>query len=67
MYTNFKTGPRFFETPCIYTTGLSLVCCLVIRGSASGFLLLRYFSDVDSHPNGYLQGQNTLFLSISHL
>ena len=31
-------------------TGLSLVCCLVIRGSAGGFLLHRYFSGIISHP-----------------
>ena len=30
--------------------GLSLACCLVIRGSTGGFLLLRYFSGVVSHP-----------------
>ena len=28
----------------------SLVCCLVIRGSTGGFLLLRYFSGIVSHP-----------------
>ena len=31
-------------------TGLSLVCCLVIRGSTGGFLLLRYFSGIVSYP-----------------
>ena len=31
-------------------TGLSLVCCLVIRGSNCGFLVLQYFSGVVSHP-----------------
>ena len=31
-------------------TGLSLVCCLVIWGSTGGFLLLRYFSGIVSHP-----------------
>ena len=31
-------------------TGLSLVCCLVIRGSTGGFHLLRYFSGIVSHP-----------------
>ena len=31
-------------------TGLSLVFCLVIRGSTGGFLLLRYFSGIVSHP-----------------
>ena len=31
-------------------TGLSLVCCLVIRGSAGGLILLRYFSGIVSHP-----------------
>ena len=30
--------------------GLSLVYCLVIRDSADGFVLLKYFSDVVSHP-----------------
>ena len=28
----------------------SLVCCLVIRGSTDGFLLLRYFSGTVLHP-----------------
>ena len=31
-------------------TGLSLICCLVIRGSTCGFLFLRYLSDGVSHP-----------------
>ena len=31
-------------------TRLSLVCCLVIWGSAGGFLLLRYFSGVVLQP-----------------
>ena len=31
-------------------TGLSLVCCLVIRGSTGCFLLLRYFSGIVLHP-----------------
>ena len=31
-------------------TGLSRVCCLVIRGSTGGFLLLRNFSGIVSHP-----------------
>ena len=31
-------------------TGLSFFCCLVIRGSTGGFLLLRYFSGIVSHP-----------------
>ena len=35
-------------------TGLSLVCCLVIRGSTGGFLLLRFFSGIVSH-HGVLQ------------
>ena len=39
-------------------TGLSLVCCLVILGSIGGFLLLRYFSGIVSHP-GILQCHNT--------
>ena len=30
--------------------GLSLVYCLVIRSSTGGFLLLRYFSGIVSHP-----------------
>ena len=34
----------------LVATGLSLVCCLVIRGSTGGFLLLRYFSGIVSHP-----------------
>ena len=35
-------------------TGLSLVCCLVIRGLTGSFLLLRYFSGIVAHP-GVLQ------------
>ena len=31
-------------------TGLSLVCCLVIGGSAGFFVLLWYFSGIVSHP-----------------
>ena len=31
-------------------TGLSLVCCLVIRGSTGVICLLRYFSGIVSHP-----------------
>ena len=31
-------------------TGLSLDCCLDIRGSTGGFPLLRYFSGIVSHP-----------------
>ena len=31
-------------------TGLSLIYCLVNRGSTGGFLLLRYFSGIVSHP-----------------
>ena len=31
-------------------TGLRLVCCLVIWGTTGGFLLLRYFIGVVSHP-----------------
>ena len=30
-------------------TGLSLVCCLVIRGLTGCFPLLRYFSGIFSH------------------
>ena len=30
-------------------TGLSLVCCLIIRSSTGGFLSLRYFSGIVSH------------------
>ena len=30
--------------------GLILICCLVIRGSTGGFLLLQNFSGVVSHP-----------------
>ena len=31
-------------------TGLILICCLVIRGSIGGSLLLQYFSGIVSHP-----------------
>ena len=31
-------------------TGLSLVCCLIIRSSTGGFHLLRYFIGVVLHP-----------------
>ena len=31
-------------------TGLSLVCCLVIRGSVGDFLLLRYFNGIVLQP-----------------
>ena len=34
----------------LIVTGLSLVYCLVIRDSADGFVLLKYFSGVVSHP-----------------
>ena len=30
--------------------GLSLVCCLLIKGSTGGFLLLKDFSVVIAHP-----------------
>ena len=30
--------------------GLNLVRCLVIQGSTGGFLLLRYFSVINTHP-----------------
>ena len=46
-------------------TGLSRVCCLVIRGSTGGFLLLRYFSGIVSHP-GFSRCHN-MFLSSPHL
>ena len=38
-------------------TGLSLVCCLVIRCSTGDFLLLRYFSGIVSHPGGFRVSQ----------
>ena len=38
--------------------GIILLCCLVIRGSVGGFLLLRYFSGVISHPRGLRVTQN---------
>ena len=39
-----------FDSFKLVGTGLSLVCCLVIRGSAGGFLLLPNFSGIVSHP-----------------
>ena len=39
-------------------TGLSFVCCLVIRGLTGGFLLLRYFSSIVSHPGVLQVSQN---------
>ena len=47
-------------------TGLSLVCCLVIRGSAGGFFLLRYFSGIVSHP-GVLQVSHYVSVESSSL
>ena len=46
-------------------TGLSLVCCMVIRGSTGGFLLLR-FSVVLFHTMGFSRCHIT-FLSSPHL
>ena len=33
-------------------SGISRVCCLVIRGSTGDFPLLRYFSGIVSQPGG---------------
>ena len=44
---------------------LSLVCCLVIRGSTGDFLLLRYFSCIVSHPG--FSGLHNTFLSSPYL
>ena len=49
-----KVGPR----------SISLVCCLVIRGSTGGFLLLRCFSGIVSHPR---VSKCQWFLSSPHL
>ena len=38
--------------------GLSLVCCLAIRGLSGGFLLLRYFSGIVSHPRVFQVSQH---------
>ena len=40
-------GPTLFK---LVWARLSIICCLVLRGSIGGFLLLRYFSGVVSHP-----------------
>ena len=45
---------------------LSLVCCLVNRGSTGGFLVLRYFSGIVSHP-GVLQASQFVSVESSYL
>ena len=47
-------------------TGLTLVCCLVIRGSTGGFLLLRYISGIVSH-HGVLRVSQYVFVESSSL
>ena len=49
----------------IHVTGLAVRSLMVIRGSAGGFHLLRYFSGVVSHQ-GVSGCHNTLFLSSPH-
>ena len=48
----FNDGPniKLVDLFKLVGTVLSLVCCLVIRGSTGGFLLLRYCSDIVSQP-----------------
>ena len=52
MCIRLTDGPniKLVELLKLVGTELSIVCCLVIRGSTGGFLLLRHFSGVDSHP-----------------
>ena len=47
--------------------GLSLVCCLVIRGSIGGFLLLRDFNSVALHPRGLQVSQYVVSVQSSSL
>ena len=47
-------------------TGLSIVCCLVIRGSTGGFHLLWYFIGIVSHA-GVLQVSQYIFVESSPL
>ena len=47
-------------------TGLSLMCCLLIRNSTGGFHLLEYFSGIVSHP-GVLQVPRNVFVESSSL
>ena len=49
-------------------TGFSLVCCLVIRCSTGGFLLLRYLSGIVSHPGVLRMSQyvSVEFSSLTH-
>ena len=47
-------------------TRLSLVCCLVIRGSTDGLIWLRYFSGIVSHPV-VLQGSQYVSVESSSL
>ena len=49
-------------------TGLSIVCCLAIRGStAGGFLMLRYFSGAVSHPRDRQMSQYFVHVESSYL
>ena len=47
--------------------GLSLICCLAIRGSTDGFLLLRDFSDGVSQPRGFRVSQYVVSVESSFL
>ena len=53
-WTNIKLVDLF----TLVGTGLSLVCCLVIRGSTGDFLLCQYFSGVVSQPRVLQLSQN---------
>ena len=52
-------GPniKLIELFKLVGTGLSLVCCLVNRGSTGGFPLLRYFSGIVTHPRVFRVSQ----------
>ena len=43
---SLNNGPniKLLDLFKLVAAGLSIVCCLVIRGSTGGFLLLRYFT-----------------------
>ena len=47
---NYGPNIKLVDLFKLVRTGLSFVCCLVIWGSTGGFLLLRYFSGIASHP-----------------
>ena len=47
--------------------GLSLVCCLVLRGSTGGFHLLQDFIGVVSQPRGLRESQYVVYVKSSSL